>query len=114
MLSTALNVHGSRKIGTDARRLSIWAVPGRICSIKRRTFGIIERSERCMRRLVGSAEGPRCSAVDMIDFGIHGQGHAIYESKQFQPLQVSYNNTMLFDRWKIACGSIIPKWKADQ
>lgn len=40
-LFTVLNVHGWKKIEMDVRRLLIWGVRERICSIRRRLFGII-------------------------------------------------------------------------
>lgn len=43
-LFTALNVHGWKRIEMDVRRLLIWGVRERICSIKRRLFGIISPS----------------------------------------------------------------------
>ena len=45
MLSTALSVQGSRRIGMAARRSSTWVVRGRICFIRRRISGIIEVDE---------------------------------------------------------------------
>ena len=41
--STASSARGWKKIGMGARRLSIWAVRGRICFTRRRILGIIER-----------------------------------------------------------------------
>ena len=40
--STVLSVRGWRRIGTGARRLSIWGVRGRICFTRRRILGIID------------------------------------------------------------------------